>query len=90
MALQVTEIVPQIEMGVMNLTFRSDRPSPIQPSLGGTQSTLPMPVTVTGNRVSFDTRSMSMGQWYEFQKNNKKYVAVMKQPNVIDIYRIRE
>jgi hypothetical protein len=89
MALQVTEIVPDVTTESMNLTFRSDMPSPIQIPLG-IQATLSAPVMVAGNRVTFDSNSMSIGQWYEFQKNNKKYIAVMKTPNVIDIYRIRE
>jgi hypothetical protein len=48
------------------------------------------PVSVAGSRVTFDTKSMILGQWYEFQKNDKKYLAVMKSAGIIDIYRIRE
>ena len=77
---------PTMQRQELDLTFVSNQngvvvvPAPVQLN----------PISVKGDRVTFDTKSMVTDQWYEFQKKGEKYLAVMKNAGVIDIYRIRE
>jgi hypothetical protein len=75
---------PGVHIREMDLTFDSDQSALV------TFPAVTHPITVVGKRVTFDTKSMILGQWYEFQKNGRNYLAVMKTSDVIDIYQIRE